>query len=67
MDKIWTVARKKVDARQRDGDIRDSIIDNKILEFEKAGYPFPEQGFSNLFGELLEAGADSRCSRPGSG
>lgn len=64
MDKIWDTARKFVDDRQRDGDVRDSIIDEKLQEFGTKGFPVSQHAFNNLFGELLEAGADSTQTPP---
>lgn len=61
MDVTWSSARKMVEDRRKDGDIRDSIIDMKLAEYEKKGWPMSQYSFNNLFGELLEAGADSMC------
>ena len=49
-----------VEDRRKAGDVRDSIIDLKIAEYEKNGWPMTQYSFNNLFGELLEAGADSK-------
>lgn len=35
------------------------MIDLKLAEYEKSGWPMSQYAFNNLFGELLEAGADS--------
>lgn len=60
MDKTWTEARRMVEGRRKRGDIRDSMIDIKLSEYEKNGFPYPDHGINNLFGEILEAGADSK-------
>jgi hypothetical protein len=60
MDKTWSSARAMVEKRRADGDIRDSIIDMKLAEYEKNGWPMTQYAFNNLFGEFLEAGADSK-------
>lgn len=62
MDSTWSTARAMVDKRRSDGDIRESIIDMKLAEYEKDGWPMTQYAFNNLFGELLEAGADSKSS-----
>jgi len=59
VDDIWKRARKMVDDRRARGDIRDSVIDTKLSEYEKDGGALSEYAFNNLFGEFLEAGADS--------
>jgi hypothetical protein len=61
MDKTWSTARNMVEERRRAGDVRDSIIDDKLSEYEKNGFPMSQVAFNNLFAEILEAGADSRC------
>ncbi len=60
MDSTWATARKMVDDRRAAGDVRDSIVDLKLAEYEKTGWPMSQYAFNNLFGELLEAGADSK-------
>jgi hypothetical protein len=62
MDSTWSRARKMVEDRRERGNIRDSMIDLKLAEYEKSGWPMSQYSFNNLFGELLEAGADSKCS-----
>lgn len=59
MDSTWDKARGMVDERRLRGDIRNSIIDMKLAEYEKTGWVLSEHALNNLFGELLEAGADS--------
>ncbi|KAK5721161.1 hypothetical protein LTR17_014802 [Elasticomyces elasticus] len=60
MDSTWSTARKMVDQRRSMGDVRNAMIDVKLEEYEKGGWPMTPYAFQNLFGELLEAGADSR-------
>ncbi|KIX96478.1 uncharacterized protein Z520_07744 [Fonsecaea multimorphosa CBS 102226] len=62
MDSTWSKARKMVDDRRASGDIRDSIIDMKIAEYDKSGWDMSQHAFNNLFGELLEAGADTTAN-----
>ena len=57
MDTAWSKARKEVDARRERGDVCDAIIDMKLAEYEKSGWPISQYAFNNLFGEFLEAGA----------
>ncbi|KAK5687695.1 hypothetical protein LTS10_001835 [Elasticomyces elasticus] len=59
MDSTWSTARKMVDQRRSMGDVRNAMIDVKLEEYEKGGWPMTPYAFQNLFGELLEAGADS--------
>lgn len=49
-----------VEDRREKGDVRNSMIDLKLAEYEKDGWPMSQYSFNNLFGELLEAGADSK-------
>ena len=62
MDTTWSKARQMVEDRRKDGDVRDAIIDQKLAEYEKSGWPMSQYAFNNLFGELLEAGADSKSN-----
>jgi hypothetical protein len=62
MDSTWAKARRMVEERRESGDIRDSMIDLKLAEYEKDGWPMSQYAFNNLFGELLEAGADSKLN-----
>jgi hypothetical protein len=62
MGSTWGKARKMVDDRRARGDVRESMIDLKLDDYEKAGWPMSQLAFNNLFGELLEAGADSKMS-----
>ncbi|TVY87600.1 Cytochrome P450 monooxygenase, partial [Lachnellula willkommii] len=62
MDEMWTKARAIVDARRARGEKRDCFIDAKLDDYEKAGWPMSQHAFNNLFGELLEAGADTTAN-----
>jgi cytochrome P450 family 619 len=62
MDKLWSDARTKVDERRARGDIRDAMIDRKLDEYNKTGWKMSQHAFNTMFGELLEAGADSEFS-----
>lgn len=59
MDTTWSTARKMVEDRRASGDVRDSVIDLKLAEYNEKGWPMTHYSFNNLFGEILEAGADS--------
>ena len=63
MDSIWTRARKMVDERRDRGDRRDCMIDMKLDEYNKNGWPMTEHAFNNMFGELMEAGADTTANQ----
>ncbi|EXJ87561.1 hypothetical protein A1O3_04521 [Capronia epimyces CBS 606.96] len=61
---LWTRARKIVDARRQKGDKRDCLIDEKLDELKESdNWPYPEFAFNNLFGELVEAGADTTANQ----
>ncbi|KAL1896114.1 hypothetical protein Sste5346_004854 [Sporothrix stenoceras] len=63
---LWSKARKIVDERRQRGDKRDCLIDEKLDEVEAQGkdsWPLPEFAFNNLFGELVEAGADTTANQ----
>jgi cytochrome P450 len=63
MDDMWDKARRLVDERRAKGDKRDCFIDQKIDEYTKKGFPMSQHAFNNLFGELLEAGADTTANQ----
>lgn len=63
MDAMWDQARARVDARRAKGIRRDSFIDDKLDEYGEKGFPMSEHAFNNLFGELLEAGADTTANQ----
>lgn len=62
MDDMWDRARARVDERRAKGIRRDSFIDDKLDEYAAKGSPMTEHAFNNLFGELLEAGADTTAN-----
>ena len=63
MNVLWSKARVIVDERRARGDKRDCLIDSKIDEYSVKGSPFSEHAFTNLFGELVEAGADTTANQ----
>ncbi|KAF4474647.1 cytochrome P450 oxidoreductase [Fusarium agapanthi] len=63
MDKTWTHARNLVDSRRAKGDERECMIDMKLDEYNQAGWPMSQHAFNNLFGELMEAGADTTANQ----
>lgn len=62
MDKMWDETRAEVDERRRRGIHRDCFIDEKLDEYTAKGWPMSQHAFNNLFGELLEAGADTTAN-----
>lgn len=60
MDNLWSHGRKLVDERREKGDTRECIIDLKLDEYNAEGWKMSQHAFNNMFGELLEAGADSK-------
>ncbi|CAM1509767.1 Fc.00g001020.m01.CDS01 [Cosmosporella sp. VM-42] len=65
MDDMWDEARKEVDERRSKGIKRDCFIDAKMDEYEEKGWPswMTTHAFNNLWGELLEAGADTTANQ----
>ncbi|KAK6067266.1 cytochrome P450 2D18 [Seiridium cupressi] len=65
MDTMWDEAREEVDGRRATGIRRDCFIDAKLDEYEKKGWPewMTQHAFNNLWGELLEAGADTTANQ----
>ncbi|KAL5623712.1 hypothetical protein FOBRF1_002962 [Fusarium oxysporum] len=63
MDKVWSQGRAMVDDRRARGDRRECMIDMKLDEYEKNGWPMSQHAFNNLFGELMEAGADTTANQ----
>jgi cytochrome P450 len=63
MDDMWDRARAIIDERRARGDKRDCFIDAKIDEYNEKGWPLDQHAFNNLFGELLEAGADTTANQ----
>ena len=62
-NKLWTEARNIVDRRRAKGDKRDCLIDEKLDERAGEDWAYPEFAFNNLFGELVEAGADTTANQ----
>ncbi|TVY20835.1 Cytochrome P450 monooxygenase patI [Lachnellula arida] len=60
---MWTTARSIIDKRRARGDKRDCFIDTKLDEYEAKGFPMSQHAFNNLFGVLLEAGADTTANQ----
>lgn len=60
---LWNKARKIVDDRRQKGDKRDCLIDEKLDEMTEKDWPLPDFAFNNLFGELVEAGADTTANQ----
>ncbi|POR38186.1 O-methylsterigmatocystin oxidoreductase [Tolypocladium paradoxum] len=63
MDLTWNHARQLVNERLDRGDKRDCMIDMKLDEYNKNGWPMTDHAFNNLFGELMEAGADTTANQ----
>ncbi|OIW32570.1 putative cytochrome P450 oxidoreductase [Coniochaeta ligniaria NRRL 30616] len=65
MDKMWDDARQEIDERRAKGIQRDCFIDAKLDEYEEKGWPdwMTQHAFNNLWGELLEAGADTTANQ----
>lgn len=65
MDDMWDDARKEVDDRRAQGIHRDCFIDQKLDEYNEKGWPsyMTSHAFNNLWGELLEAGADTTANQ----
>lgn len=63
MDSLWGRARQLVDERRLRGDKRESMIDLKLDEYDKGGWALSQHAFNNLFGELMEAGADTTANQ----
>ncbi|KAK9378461.1 cytochrome P450 [Kockiozyma suomiensis] len=63
MDEMWDKARAIIDERRAKGIKRDCFIDTKLDEYAEKGWPMSQHAFNNLFGELLEAGADTTANQ----
>jgi cytochrome P450 len=63
MDSTWFKARSIVDERRANGDTRDSLMDIKLDEYSVKGFPMSQHAFNLLFGELVEAGADTTANQ----
>ena len=62
MDEMCTKRRSIEDQRRARGEKRDCFIDTMLDEYEKNGWTMSQHAFNNLFGELLEAGADTTAN-----
>lgn len=62
-DKLWAQARQIVEKRRAEGDKRESLIDEKLDEVKQNGWPLSDIAFTNLFGELIEGGADTTANQ----
>ncbi|KAH8901185.1 putative cytochrome P450 oxidoreductase [Thozetella sp. PMI_491] len=65
VDAMWDEARHEVEERRAKGIKRDCFIDQKLDEYNEDGWPdwMTQHGFNNLWGELLEAGADTTANQ----
>lgn len=52
-----------MEERRAQGDKRECMIDMKLDEYNKNGWPLSQSAFKNLFGELMEAGADNTANQ----
>ena len=63
MNYIWTKARRLVDERRALGDIRVCLADKLLDEYaEKGSSPMTKHCIDQLFGELVEGGAETTSS-----
>ncbi|KAI9835775.1 MAG: hypothetical protein M1819_001954 [Sarea resinae] len=62
MDSTWSKARSIVEERRAKGNKRDCLIDAKLDEYNAKGFPMSQHAFTNLFGELVEAGSDTTAN-----
>lgn len=63
MDTVWGNARQLVEERRARGDKRECMIDMKLDEYNKVGWPMSQQAFNILFGEIMEAGSDTTANQ----
>lgn len=65
MDTMWDDVRHEVDERRAKGIVRDCFMDAKLDEYNEKGWPewMTQHAFNNLWGELLEAGADTTANQ----
>ncbi|RHZ50537.1 hypothetical protein CDV55_103176 [Aspergillus turcosus] len=63
MDAVWGKARQLVEERRARDDKRECMIDMKLDDYNKNGWPMSQHAFNNLFGELMEAGADTTANQ----
>lgn len=62
MHEIWTKARRLVDERRARGDHRVSLADKLLDEYNAKGFPMSQHALDQLFGELVEGGAETTSS-----
>lgn len=62
MHAIWTKARRLVDERRARGDHRVSLADKLLDEYKEKGFPMTQHALDQLFGELVEGGAETTSS-----
>ncbi|EXJ82881.1 hypothetical protein A1O3_06697 [Capronia epimyces CBS 606.96] len=62
MHAIWTKARRLVDERRALGDHRVSLADKLLDEYTEKGFPMSQHALDQLFGELVEGGAETTSS-----
>jgi cytochrome P450 len=62
MHAIWTKARRLVDERRSLGDHRVSLADKLLDEYTEKGFPMSKHSLDQLFGELVEGGAETTSS-----
>jgi cytochrome P450 len=62
MHAIWTEARHRVDKRRSLGDNRVSLADKLLDEYNEKGFPMSQHALNQLFGELVEGGAETTSS-----
>lgn len=62
MHAIWTEARRLVDERRALGDHRVSLADKLLDEYSEKGFPMTQHALDQLFGELVEGGAETTSS-----
>lgn len=62
MHDIWTKARVLVEERRALGDHRVSLADKLMDEYSEKGMPMTQHALDQLFGELVEGGAETTSS-----
>ncbi|TVY37467.1 Cytochrome P450 monooxygenase [Lachnellula occidentalis] len=62
MHDIWTKARVLVEERRALGDHRVSLADKLMDEYKEKGMPMTQHALDQLFGELVEGGAETTSS-----
>lgn len=62
MHAIWLKARRLVDERRALGDHRVCLADKLLDEYQEKGFPMTQHALDQLFGELVEGGAETTSS-----